>query len=185
MRKFPKADQRPTVVPEDLLRKLYLDEGLSAYKISTLIEKEYKTTPAMLYYFMKGYNIPRRSKWVMGRYTIDGSLTGRKPKYPIHRSQLVSVIAEYTKLTRKTVDSCLRGLIVVAIASLKATGEFTIPDLAKLTVVVKPAKPAGKRYNRWTKEMVERKALPERKVVKARSFGGITKALNAPPSEDR
>jgi len=91
------------------------------------------------------------------------------------KSEILVSIAGTTDLSRKQVASvfeALTGLIKGAV-SKKGPGVFTLPGLAKITVVQKPAVPAHEGINPFTKEMQMFKAKPARRVIKVRPLKGL------------
>jgi nucleoid DNA-binding protein len=92
------------------------------------------------------------------------------------KSEILTNIAAATELSRKQVASvfdALAGQIKVALGK-KGPGAFIVPGLMKLVVIQKPAVPARKGINPFTKLEQMFKARPARKVVKVRPL----KALN-------
>ena len=57
-------------------------------------------------------------------------------------------------------------------------GAFTLPGLAKVTLVKKPATKERKGINPFTKEPTIFKAKPARKVVTIRALAGLKQAVN-------
>jgi nucleoid DNA-binding protein len=55
----------------------------------------------------------------------------------------------------------------------KGPGQFVVPGLMKLTLVVKPATKARKGINPFTKEETVFKAKPARRVVKVRPLKNL------------
>ena len=96
-------------------------------------------------------------------------------KKPRTKSEILREIAETTGLTRKDVvavfDS-MSGMIKKDLGR-RGAGVFTIPGLAKIRVVRKPATKARKGVNPFTGEEMMFKAKPARNVVKI----GALKAL--------
>ncbi len=97
------------------------------------------------------------------------------------KSQLVQAIVEHAQssgMTKKQASAALDALntIVAKQLSKKGPGEVTIPGIAKLQVIVKPAVPQRKGINPFTKEPMIFKAKPARRVVKARVLKGIKDA---------
>ena len=85
------------------------------------------------------------------------------------KSQIMATLAEKTELTKKQVAAvfeAMAGLIKKELGK-KGPGVFTIPGLAKLRVVRKPATKARPGINPFTKEEIMIKAKPARNVVKA------------------
>ena len=91
-----------------------------------------------------------------------------RPK-PISKAEVLSDLAEKTKLTKKQVSEVLESLTELVHKELgkKGPGLFVIPGLIRLKVVVKPATKAKEGFNPRTKEPMTIKAKPARKVVKA------------------
>ena len=91
------------------------------------------------------------------------------------KSEILASIAETTELSRKQVASvldALAGLIKTAVGK-KGPGLFAMPGLMKVTVVQKPAVPAHKGINPFTKQEQMFKAKPARKVVKVRPLKAL------------
>lgn len=85
-------------------------------------------------------------------------------------SQLHTMIADRTELSRKQVGAVFEELANCMEASLKkrGVGEFALPKLAKFVVKSKPATKARKGINPFTGEEIMIKAKPARRVVKVR-----------------
>ena len=105
---------------------------------------------------------------------------GPKPKIsaaakPRSRGELYGVISEQTDLSRKQVVSVFDTLSKVIAADLGKNGRgvFAVPGLLKLKVVNKPAVPARKGINPFTKQEVMFKAKPARNVVKVRPLKSL------------
>jgi nucleoid DNA-binding protein len=92
------------------------------------------------------------------------------------KSALFQEIANSTKLTRKQVAEVFDTLAKLLARELgkKGPGTFTLPGLAKLKLVRKPATKARQGINPFTKEPQMFKAKPARNVVRIRPL----KALN-------
>ena len=89
---------------------------------------------------------------------------------PLNKSEILASIATTTELSRKQVASVLEalsGLIGTAVGK-KGAGIFVLPGLMKIAVVQKPAVPAHKGINPFTKLEQMFKAKPARRVVKVR-----------------
>ena len=95
------------------------------------------------------------------------------------KSELQAALAQKSGLTRKQVAAVLDGLSEVMRQQLgkKGPGEFVLPGLLKLNVIVKPAVPARKGINPFTKEPTVFKAKPKRKVIKARVLKSLKEAV--------
>src|SRR5512143_3133585 len=91
---------------------------------------------------------------------------GKAEARPTTKSETMAFIAEKTGLTRKQVSGVFEALTSVMARDLKKFGIYTLPGLAKVKVVKKPATKARQGINPFTKEEVMFKAKPARKVVK-------------------
>jgi nucleoid DNA-binding protein len=93
----------------------------------------------------------------------------------ITKSETFAKLAEATGLSRKQVAAVFGELTKLIEHNLgkKGPGIFALPGLAKLKVVRKPAKPAYKGINPFTKQEQMFKAKPARKVVKAVPFKAL------------
>jgi nucleoid DNA-binding protein len=91
------------------------------------------------------------------------------------KSEILSNIAEATDLSRKQVASVFDALAaqIKAAVGKKGPGVFTLPGLAKIVVVHKPAVPAHKGINPFTKQEQMFAAKPARKVIKARPLKAL------------
>ena len=91
------------------------------------------------------------------------------------KSEILANIAEATELSRKQVSSifeALSGQIQNALGK-KGPGLFVVPGLMKLMVITKPAVPAHKGINPFTKQEQMFKAKPARKVIKIRALKAL------------
>ena len=92
---------------------------------------------------------------------------GKAAKKPTTKSEMLSNIAEKTDLKRKDVSAVFEELATMIKRDLKSgPGVFNVFGLMKVKVVRKPATPARKGINPFTKEEVMFKAKPARNVVK-------------------
>ena len=91
-------------------------------------------------------------------------------KKSLTKSALLSSIADAVgeEVSRKGVKAVLEALTTIGYKELKKGGLFVLPGFAKFVVVKKPARPARKGINPFTKEEVMFKAKPARKIVKIR-----------------
>ncbi|HEY8553856.1 MAG TPA: HU family DNA-binding protein [Burkholderiales bacterium] len=86
---------------------------------------------------------------------------------PTTKSELYNYIAEKTNLKRKDVVAVFDALSDLIERDLKrGPGVVNLAGLMKIKVVKKPAVPARKGINPFTKEEVIFKAKPARNVVK-------------------
>ena len=91
------------------------------------------------------------------------------------KGEILASIAGTTELSRKQVSSvfeALAGLIGKNVGK-KGPGLFVVPGLMKITVVTKPAQPARKGINPFTKQEQMFKAKPARKVIKVRPLKAL------------
>ena len=98
-----------------------------------------------------------------------------KSAKPATKSEILSKIAEATQLSRKQVASvfdALAGQIKSAVGK-KGPGVFALSGLIKIVVINKPATPARKGINPFTKQEQMFKAKPARRVVKIRAFKAL------------
>jgi nucleoid DNA-binding protein len=91
------------------------------------------------------------------------------------KSEIMMSIADNLGLTRKQVSNVFECLTALMGQDLTKTGPqiFTLPGLAKFTVVHKPATKARKGVNPFTGEETMFKAKPARNVVKVRALKGV------------
>lgn len=92
------------------------------------------------------------------------------------KSALFQELAETTGLTRKQVSEVFDALTKLVTRELgkKGPGTFSLPGIAKLKLVRKPATKARQGINPFTKEPQMFKAKPARNTVRIRPL----KALN-------
>jgi DNA-binding protein HU-beta len=79
--------------------------------------------------------------------------------------------------SRKDVKAVLDAIVEVGHKELKKNGVFVLPGFAKFVVVKKPARPARKGINPFTKEPTTFAAKPASKAVKARPTNAIKDAI--------
>jgi nucleoid DNA-binding protein len=89
------------------------------------------------------------------------------------KGELIRGIAEVTEVPRKQVASVFDALTAVIGQDVAKLGTFTLPGLAKIVVVKKPATKARKGINPFTKEPMVFKAKPARKVVRVRPLRAL------------
>jgi nucleoid DNA-binding protein len=91
-------------------------------------------------------------------------------KEALSKSGLVAHIVDATDVAAKDVRSVLGALegAIQASLSKKGAGSFTLPGIAKFTVISVPAKPKRKGINPFTKEEQWFAAKPASVKVKAR-----------------
>ena len=91
------------------------------------------------------------------------------------KSEILSKIAEKTELSRKQVAAVFACLSEQVAKNLnkKGPGVFVVPGLMKIIVIQKPAVPARKGINPFTKQEQTFKAKPARRVVKIRALKAL------------
>jgi nucleoid DNA-binding protein len=93
--------------------------------------------------------------------------TKSKPsKKPSTKSEILGQISDKTGLKRKEVSAVFDELATLIKRDLRGSGLFNLVGLMKIKLVHKPAQPARKGINPFTKEEVMFKAKPARNVVK-------------------
>ncbi|MCW9088511.1 MAG: HU family DNA-binding protein [Gammaproteobacteria bacterium] len=101
-------------------------------------------------------------------------------KDPMTKSALFSTIAERTELSRKDVAAVFGELenIIDGHIRKRGAGSFTLPGLAKITTVKKPARKARKGINPFTGEETTFKAKPASTAVKIRPLKKLKDFVN-------
>ena len=94
-------------------------------------------------------------------------------KKPTTKSEILGHISDKTGLKRKEVTAVFDELGGLIKRDLKSVGLFNVVGLMKVKVVNKPAQPARKGINPFTKEEVMFKAKPARNVVKVLALKGL------------
>ena len=99
----------------------------------------------------------------------------KSPAKVMNKSEVVSGIADTTGLTKKQVSSVFEAMTGQIKKSLgrSGPGSYMVPGLMKIVVVRKPATPAHKGINPFTKEETIFKAKPARNVVKVRPLKNL------------
>ncbi len=92
--------------------------------------------------------------------------TKKSSKKPTTKSEILGHLSDKTGLKRKEVSAVFDELTTLIKRDLKQVGIFNVVGLMKVKVVNKPAQPARKGINPFTKEEVMFKAKPARNVVK-------------------
>jgi DNA-binding protein HU-beta len=95
------------------------------------------------------------------------------------KSALIQALVEGSGdgASRKSVIAVLDALTGIGHKELKKNGLFVLPGFAKFVVVKKPARPARKGINPFTKEPTVFAAKPASKSVKARPIKAIKDAI--------
>eukprot|EP00927_Polykrikos_kofoidii_P052525 TRINITY_DN463_c0_g1_i1.p1 TRINITY_DN463_c0_g1~~TRINITY_DN463_c0_g1_i1.p1 ORF type:complete len:174 (+),score=43.76 TRINITY_DN463_c0_g1_i1:81-524(+) len=78
-----------------------------------------------------------------------------------------ATVAEQTGLTPRNVKGAIEGFVDIAVAQLKAAGKFNFAGNFMMKLKKKPAVPARKGVNPFTKEPCVFKAKPASQTVKA------------------
>merc|ERR1711870_32390 len=89
-----------------------------------------------------------------------------------------SSVAETTGLKTKDVKSVIEGLVAVAADELKKSGSFKLAGALNMKLKKKPATPARKGVNPFTKEPCVFKAKPASKTVKAFPMKKLKELIN-------
>ncbi len=97
---------------------------------------------------------------------------------PPTKSEILNQIAKETSLSRKNVAAVFDSLNGQIKKSLRAHGLFTLPGLAKLKVVEKPATKAREGINPVTGEKMMFKAKPASKKVRAMPLKNLKAMVN-------
>jgi DNA-binding protein HU-beta len=97
----------------------------------------------------------------------------------LSKSALIQAVVEKLgeDVSRKDVKSVLEALTEIGHKELKKAGLFVLPGFAKFVVVKKPARPARKGINPFTKEPTVFAAKPASKTVRARAIKAIKDAV--------
>ena len=97
---------------------------------------------------------------------------------PPTKSEILNQIAKETSLSRKNVSGVFDSLTGVIKKSLRAHGLFTLPGLAKMKVVKKPATKAREGVNPFTGEKMMFKAKPASKKVRVMPLKNLKNMVN-------
>jgi nucleoid DNA-binding protein len=104
--------------------------------------------------------------------------TAKKTK-PLSKSEVLNAVAEDIgeEVSRKHVKQVVETLVDVGHKELKKTGMFVLHGFAKFVVVKKPARPARKGINPFTKQEQTFAAKPASKAVRARPVKAVKDAV--------
>jgi nucleoid DNA-binding protein len=97
-------------------------------------------------------------------------------KKQMNKSAVIQELAEAAGLTRRQVAAVFDALsnkVLKRELSKKGPGVFILPGLLKLRLVHKPATPARKGINPFTKQEQMFKAKPSRNVVRAQPLKSL------------
>lgn len=92
---------------------------------------------------------------------------------PRNKSGVLNAVSEATGIRRKEVATVMGALTALIANDMAKNGSFTLPGLAKMSVIRKPATKERKGINPFTKEPAIFKAKPARKVVKIRALKAL------------
>ena len=100
-------------------------------------------------------------------------------KKSISKSDILNAVADAIgeEVSRKHVKQIVETLAEVGHKELKKNGIFVLPGFAKFVVVKKPARPARKGINPFTKQEQMFAAKPASKAVKARPVKAVKDAV--------
>ena len=104
--------------------------------------------------------------------------TTKKTK-PLSKSEILNAIADAIgeEVSRKHVKAVVEHLVAVGHRELKKAGVFVLHGFAKFVVVKKPARPARKGINPFTKQEQTFAAKPASRAVRARPVKAIKDAV--------
>ena len=94
------------------------------------------------------------------------------------KSDILAAISKDTGLSRKQVSGVFDSLGTVIKKSLKGSGLFTLPGLAKMKVVKKPATKAREGVNPFTGEKMMFKAKPASKKIRLLPLKSLKALVN-------
>jgi nucleoid DNA-binding protein len=105
--------------------------------------------------------------------------TTTKKAKPLSKSEILNAVTDGVgeEVSKKHVKAVVEALVDLGHKELKKTGLFVLPGFAKFVVVKKPAKPARKGINPFTKQEQTFAAKPASKSVKARPVKAIKDAV--------
>jgi DNA-binding protein HU-beta len=105
--------------------------------------------------------------------------TTSKKNKTLSKSDILNAISDSVgeEVSRKNVKAVVEALVAVGHKELKKTGLFVLHGFAKFVVVKKPARPARKGINPFTKQEQMFAAKPASKAVRARPVKAIKDAV--------
>ena len=97
----------------------------------------------------------------------------------LSKTEILTSVSATTELSRKQVASVLAAVGDLAKKNVgkKGPGVFVLPGLLKIIAVQKPAVPAHKGINPFTRQEQMFKAKPARKVIKVRALKALKDAV--------
>jgi DNA-binding protein HU-beta len=98
---------------------------------------------------------------------------------PLTKSEILNAVADAVgeEVARKHVKAVIENLVEVGHKELKKNGIFVLHGFAKFVVVKKPARPARKGINPFTKQEQTFAAKPASKAVRARPVKAVKDAV--------
>ncbi len=93
------------------------------------------------------------------------------------KTDFLAAVADKSGLTKKDVGAVLDAVLDVAVGELKQGNEVTLPGIAKLKAVHKPAVPERDGIDPFTKQPKHYKAKPAATKVKLRAVKAINEAV--------
>merc|ERR1712183_666979 len=93
-------------------------------------------------------------------------------------TQAFGSVAESTGLKAKDVKAIVEGIVSVAADQLKKNGSFKLAGALNMKLKKKPAQPARKGVNPFTKEPCVFKAKPASKTVRALPMKKLKEMIN-------
>ena len=98
---------------------------------------------------------------------------------PLSKSDVLNAVADAVgeEVARKHVKAVIESLVEVGHKELKKNGIFVLHGFANFVVVKKPARPARKGINPFTKEEQMFAAKPASKAVRARPVKAVKDAV--------
>jgi DNA-binding protein HU-beta len=93
------------------------------------------------------------------------------------KSEFIGEVAEKSGLSKKDVNAVFEAVLNVAVEQLKKGHELTLPGMAKLKAVHKPAKPAREGTDPFTKQPRTFAAKPASTAVKIRPVKALKDAV--------
>jgi len=102
-----------------------------------------------------------------------------KNNKPLTKSSLLNAITDSVgeEVSKKHVKEIVETLVTIGHKELKKNGIFVLHGFAKFVVVKKPARPARKGINPFTKQEQTFAAKPASKAVRARPVKAIKDAV--------
>jgi DNA-binding protein HU-beta len=102
-----------------------------------------------------------------------------KNSKPLSKSDILNAIADAVgeEVSKKHVKQVVETLVEVGHKELKKSGIFVLHGFAKFVVVKKPARPARRGINPFTKQEQMFAAKPASKAVRARPVKAVKDAV--------